>query len=174
MDTKATSTDEFTVLDLAMLNNFTMYVAEQYNDDLVVPIEKMIKKIDLNSSKGLNAYKAGSEMALYASDPNILNGDYALLVYSGRDNHHLVSIDESLKYMNAFMNIVAVVLGVVDNAGARYYAWSSEDRISRAFFNSDGSEEALIDARNDPESSGLFPLKTDYHYYPIIIQHEEK
>lgn len=174
MDTKTNSNDEFTVLDLAMLNNFTMYVAEQHDKDLVVPIKKMIRKVDLNSSKIFSSYKSGSEMALYASDPNILNGDYALLVYSGRDKHHLVSIDECLNYIDDHMNVVATVLGVVDNIGARYYAWNSNDRISRAFFNSDGTEEVLIDAGVDREEVGIFPTKSNFHYYPIIIQHEEK
>lgn len=174
MDTLSNKNDDFTVLDLAMLNNFTMYVAEQHSGALVVPIKKMLRKVDLNSSKIFNSYKAGSEMALYASDPNILNGDYALLVYSGRDKHHLVSIDECLRYIDAFMDIKALVLGVVDNVGARYYAWSSNDRVSRAFFNSDGTEEILIDASGDPDESGLFPLDSNYHYYPIIIQHKEK
>lgn len=166
--------EQFTVLDLAMLNNYTMYVANQESPDLIAPIENMKARIDAKaiSMLGMSHVNDG-EMALYASSPDILNGKYALLVYSGHNKHRLTTISELLTFIDIYMDPVVVVLGVIDRVGARYYAWESNNKISRAFFDIDGTELELKNASSDPAEAGLIPTDSDYQYYPIIIQNKE-
>ena len=72
MNNEFNSNDQFTVLDLAMLNNYTMYMANQESPDLVVPISKMTARIDAKAIGMLGMSNANDgEMALYASSPDI-------------------------------------------------------------------------------------------------------
>lgn len=174
MNNEFNSNDQFTVLDLAMLNNYTMYMANQESPDLVVPISKMTARIDAKAIGMLGMSNANDgEMALYASSPDILNGKYGILVYSGHNNHRLVTISELLRFIDIYMDPIAVVLGVIDRVGARYYAWESDNKISRAFFDTNGNELELKNASSDPNTSGIIPTDSDYQYYPIIIQSKE-
>lgn len=175
MDNETNTNDQFTVLDLAMLNNYTMYVANQDTPDLIVPIENMKARIDAKaiSMLGMN-HTSDGEMALYASSLDIFNGNYAVLVYSGHTNHRLTTINELLKFIDIYMDPVVVVLGVIDRIGARYYAWETDNKISRAFFDSDGTELEIKNMSDDPTISGIIPSDSDYEYYPIIIQNKEK
>ena len=175
MNNEVNLNDQFTVLDLAMLNNYTMYIANQESPDLVVPIENMKARIDAKaiSMIGMTHDVNDAEMALYASSPDIFNGKYAILVYSGHNNHRLVTINELLIFIDAYMDPIVVVLGIIDRIGARYYAWESNNRISRAFFDADGTELELKNASSDPTTAGIIPTDSDYQYYPIIIQSKE-